>query len=110
MIFIQKITFVFFWGHQPAKDGRITESCLSQWWKCIFMENQILFCCAEQYMMYRKAMLFKDFEYAQKIICSKDPKEIKEYGRLVRGFDENKWNEEKKPLNISNLIGIKLDM
>lgn len=87
--------FCFFWGHQPAKDGLITESCLSQWWKCTFMENQILFCCAEQYMMYRKAMLFKDFEYAQKIICSKDPKEIKEYGRLVRGFNENKWNEEK---------------
>lgn len=85
----------FFWGHQPAKDGIITESCLSQWWKCAFMENQIIFCCAEQYMMYRKAMLFKDFEYAQKILFCKDAKKIKEYGRLVRGFDEDKWNEEK---------------
>ena len=25
-------------------------------------------------------------------------------------FLSDKWNEEKKPLNISNLIGIKLDM
>lgn len=85
----------FFWGHQPAKNGIIAENCLSQWWKCTFMENQILFCCAEQYMMYKKAMLFKDFEYAQKILFSKDPKKMKEYGRVVRGFDENIWNEEK---------------
>ena len=87
--------FCFFWGHAPSKDGRITESCLSQWWLCSFMENQIIFCCAEQYMMYKKALLFVDFEYAQKIINCKEPKKIKEYGRLVRNFDERKWDEEK---------------
>lgn len=87
--------FCFFWGHQPSKDGLISESCLSQWWRCTFMENQILFCCTEQYMMYWKAILFEDYEYSQKILCSKDPKEIKEYGRLIRGFDDNKWNEKK---------------
>ena len=38
-------------------------------------------------MMYRKAMLFEDFEYVKKILSSKDT-----YGRLVRGFDENKLN------------------
>ncbi len=90
--------FCFFWGHQPSKDGIITESCLSQWWKCVFIENQILFCCVEQYMMYWKAILFEDFEYAQKIICSRNPKEIKEYGRLVRNFDDKKWNEEKSKI------------
>ncbi len=94
----------FFWKPEPAEDGIITESCLSQWWKCTFMENQILFCCTEQYMMYRKAMLFKDFEYAQKILFSKDPKKMREYGRLVRGFDENKWNEEKSNIVLKGNI------
>jgi len=23
--------YLFFWGHQPAENGRITRSCLSQW-------------------------------------------------------------------------------
>ena len=87
--------FCFFWGHTPSKDGSITETCLSQWWLCSFMENQIIFCCAEQYMMYKKALLFDDYEYAQKIISCKNPKKIKEYGRLVKNFDENKWDEEK---------------
>jgi hypothetical protein len=87
--------FIFFWGHTPAKGGLITESCLSQWWKCQFMENNIMFCCAEQYMMYKKALLFNDYEYANKIISSCDPKEIKEYGRLIRNFDEMIWNSNK---------------
>lgn len=88
--------FCFFWGHTPAKDGLITENCLSQWWKCDFMEDHILFCCSEQYMMYHKALLFADYEYAQKIIVSSDPKEIKEFGRLIRGFDEKRWDENKQ--------------
>lgn len=46
-------------------------------------------------MMYKKAVVFEDFEHAQKIISSNDPKEIKEFGRLVRGFDTDKWNEVK---------------
>lgn len=87
--------FIFFWGHTPSKDGSITETCLSQWWNCNFYENGIMFCCAEQYMMYKKALLFSDFEYAQKIVQCNDAKKIKEYGRLVRNFDEKIWNDNK---------------
>lgn len=90
--------FIFFWGHTPAKDGKITETCLSQWWSCNFYENGILFCCAEQYMMYKKALLFNDFEYAQKIVQCKDAKKIKEYGRLVRNFDEKIWDDNKQSI------------
>ena len=90
--------FIFFWGHAPAKDGTITETCLSQWWSCDFYENGILFCCAEQYMMYKKALLFNDFEYAQKIIQCKEAKKIKDYGRLIRNFSEEIWNENKQTI------------
>lgn len=96
--------FIFFWGHKPAKGGEITESCLSQWWKCNFMENGILFCCAEQYMMYKKALLFEDYEYAQMVLASKEPKEIKEYGRLIRNFNEEKWNLNKQMIVIEGNI------
>lgn len=90
--------FIFFWGHTPAKDGKITETCLSQWWNCAFYENGIMFCCAEQYMMYKKALLFNDYEYAHKIIHCKDAKKIKEYGRLVRNFDDKIWNDSKQSI------------
>src|SRR5262245_17704972 len=26
----------FFWGHRPRKDGKISDSCFSQWWGCAF--------------------------------------------------------------------------
>lgn len=87
--------FIFFWGHTPAKDGRITQACLSQWWKCDFSEGEISFCCAEQYMMYKKALLFEDNAIAKEILKSKSPKKIKGFGRLVSGFDSAVWDEHK---------------
>ena len=87
--------FIFFWGHTSAKSGEITQTCLSQWWKCTFIENDITFCCAEQYMMYQKALLFEDHTIAQEILKSKSPKKIKELGRLVKSFDSKIWDEHK---------------
>ena len=26
------LKYLFFWGHTPPADGRINESCFSQWW------------------------------------------------------------------------------
>lgn len=96
--------FVFFWSHKPAKGGEITESCLSQWWGCDFVENRIIFCCAEQYMMYHKALVFQDYEYAAMIIRSHDPKEIKEMGRAIRNFDDKLWNDNKRRIVLQGNI------
>ena len=96
--------FVFFWGHTPAKSGEITQSCLSQWWKCDFTEGGINFCCAEQYMMYRKALLFEDHEHADDILKTKDPKTIKALGRLVSNFDDKVWNEHKSEIVLQGNI------
>lgn len=85
----------FFWSHRPSKDNVVTETCLSQWWKCSFTENNIQFCCAEQYMMYKKAILFKDYECARKILQCNDPRRIKSYGRIVANFDEKIWDAQK---------------
>ncbi|WP_317041734.1 hypothetical protein [Tenacibaculum agarivorans] len=29
----ETLKFLFFWGHQPNKDGSIGKSCFSQWWE-----------------------------------------------------------------------------
>jgi hypothetical protein len=28
----QQTEFLFFWGHQPQRDGTTGPGCLSQWW------------------------------------------------------------------------------
>ena len=101
---LQPDDFIFFWGHTPSKNGEITETCLSQWWQCSFMENGIVFCCAEQYMMYKKAILFDDFEHAIKILNTVEPKKIKELGRQVNNFDEGLWSKHKERIVIQGNI------
>ena len=49
--------------------------------------------CAEQFMMAEKARLFGDEEMLQKIMEARHPKEMKAYGRAVRGFDKDKWEK-----------------
>jgi ribA/ribD-fused uncharacterized protein len=65
----------------------------SQWYPCEFIVNGIRFNCSEQYMMYRKALLFNDIETAQLILAENDPKKIKQLGRLVKNFDADAWND-----------------
>ena len=74
---------------------------LSNWYMSDFEVNGIRFCCSEQYMMWSKAMLFRDTEMANKIMRSSDPKTIKAYGRKVRNFDSEIWN--------SHCIGIMIN-
>lgn len=43
----QRLKYLFFWGHQPRKDGRISESCFSQWWVAPFSIDGITYRTAE---------------------------------------------------------------
>ena len=67
----------------------------SQWWKSPFKENEIRFVNCEQYMMFHKAKLFNDNNIADKILKEKNPREHKELGRKVSGFNETIWNKNK---------------
>ena len=35
--------YLFFWGHQPNKDGSISKTCFSQWWLSSFEVNKIIY-------------------------------------------------------------------
>ena len=58
-------------------------------------KEQLTFNCAEQYMMFKKAAIFNDYDSVQKIMQTRYPIEQKKFGRLVKGFDENRWNNVK---------------
>lgn len=77
--------YVFFWG-----------GVCSQWYPSQFEINEQKFNCAEQYMMYKKAMLFEDTDVANAIMATFNPREQKALGRKVRGFDKDVWEVECK--------------
>lgn len=79
--------FVFFWGGE-----------YSQWFLCEFMEDQVKFSSTEKYMMYHKAMHFKDGHTAHKIMLIDNPKLIKALGREVTNFNPNEWDKVKEEI------------
>lgn len=97
----KNLEYIYFWGHHPKKDGGITKSCFSQWWKSRFNIGHTEYLFMEQYMMAEKARFFGDKEIEEKIMNSYDPKEIKSFGRKVRGFDEEIWNRAKYSIIIN---------
>lgn len=91
----KKFKYLFFWGHQPNKDGSITKSCLSQWFSCSFIIDGFTYRTAEQYMMCQKARLFSDEDIFKRILQANHPNEFKNLGRLVKGFNQQVWDKHK---------------
>jgi ribA/ribD-fused uncharacterized protein len=89
------LNFLFFWGHQPSKDGKITSSCLSQWWPSQFEVEGTVYLTAEHWMMSQKARLFGDDETALRVLSAQSPKEVKQLGREAKGFDATIWDDNK---------------
>jgi len=79
--------YTFFW----KKD-----SIFSQWYPCNFNVNNINFNCAEQFMMYRKALLFQDKEAVKRILNSREPEEQKRIGQEVKGYRDDVWIPQRE--------------
>jgi ribA/ribD-fused uncharacterized protein len=91
----ERIKFLFFWGHTPAKDGSITQSCFSQWWISPFQVAGIEYKTAEHWMMAGKARLFNDLSNLESVLQSNTPAEAKKLGRMVKHFDPAIWDQHK---------------
>ena len=94
---------VYFWRVNEEPYG-----CFSQWFSSTFAalapasagEDAVTltFRTAEQYMMYHKAILFKDQKIADEILREANPRKQKTLGRRVRGFDEEIWNKHREKI------------
>ena len=81
---------VLFWGEWP-----------SNWYPAEFDVEVLIngekqtkhFFNSEQYFMYMKAIVFGDYDTAEKILKTKDPKKAKALGREVKNYDDKVWNE-----------------
>ncbi|HEX3007233.1 MAG TPA: NADAR family protein, partial [Bacteroidales bacterium] len=87
----ERIKYLFFWGHTPAKDQKVGPFCFSQWFSSPFIVDGVTYPTAEHWMMAGKARLFGDTEIASRILSSGNPGEVKKLGRQIRGFDEDTW-------------------
>lgn len=67
----------------------------SQWDKHGFTIDGVFYKTAEYWMMAEKARLFNDEETLQKIIAAKSPREAKDLGRKIKGFNEEIWAEHR---------------
>ncbi|KAI0185226.1 hypothetical protein EV127DRAFT_503299, partial [Xylaria flabelliformis] len=88
--------YIFFYSAQKKYGW------LSQWW-CVtgFEFKGKKYDSAEQYMMYQKALLFKDKDpsnitLAGRIMEEKSQGMIRLMGRQVKGLDQNVWEENRE--------------
>ena len=68
----------------------------SNWAKTKFVYKGVEFSSSEQAMMWEKANLFGDTETADKILNTSNPREQKQLGREVKGYDDTKWSMVRK--------------
>lgn len=87
--------FIFFWQLGEPNDY------LSNWYPAPFVSEGIRYVNTEQYMMAKKALLFKDFAVYSRILEVTDPAKIKYYGKLVGGFDAATWNKAKEEIMLN---------
>ncbi|CAF9909676.1 MAG: hypothetical protein HETSPECPRED_009493 [Heterodermia speciosa] len=105
-------TPIYFWREYSSEP----HAFLSQWYRVPFLapltpcqtptfsppstpptaSDMQIFQTAEQYMMYRKAILFEDAHIAAKVLQTPDPRKQKALGRKVEGFEPAKWDVWKE--------------
>ncbi len=77
----------FFWGGP-----------FSNWAESPFIVNGIKYSCGEQWMMHQKALLFRDYESADKIMNETNPGVQKALGRKVFGYTDEDWAPVRKEI------------
>ena len=90
-----KLKYLFFWGHTPKQANQVDNAVLSQWFPAPFEVNGEHYATAEHYMMAEKARLFGAEDIRLNIIASQSPKQAKDWGRSIQGFDELVWKQHR---------------
>lgn len=89
------LKFLHFWGHSKNPGQNVGHFCFSQWYESSFNVNGLHYKTTEHWMMAQKALLFDNKEIFEKIVNCETPKEAKELGRQVTGFDEKIWSQNR---------------
>ena len=77
---------------------------LSNWYLSDFTVDGIKFSSMEQYMMYQKAVVFKDKDIASQIMKTNEVARIKDFGKQVSNYNDTVWNGMKQIVIYKGLL------
>ena len=86
--------------HNPDEEN----GYLSNWYLSEFKIDSIKFSSMEQYMMYKKAIVFDDTEIAKEILETTDVSKIKALGRQVSNYNDTYWNGVRQIIIYKGLL------
>ena len=86
--------------HNPDEEN----GYLSNWYLSSFKIDEIEYTSMEQYMMYQKAICFKDYKIAEDILKTDNVAEIKTLGRKVSNYDDHIWNGVRQVIIYEGLL------
>ena len=78
--------------HKPEEEN----GYLSNWYMSSFSLDDKTYCCVEQYMMERKAIMFANYDIAEQIMKTTDPQTMQKLGRTVTNFNQMEWDGKKQ--------------
>lgn len=87
---------VFFYFHASCP--------LSHFHPSPFVVNDVEFPHMENYLMFSKAILFKDFDSAKRIMGEADPLLCKRYGRNVKHYEDALWVKHREDIALRGNI------
>ena len=94
----QEVDAVFF--HLPYEP----HGFLSNWYPSPFDLDGVHFTSAEQYIMYRKCMIFGDTDSAQKVLATEDTKKQQAIGRNAKGYVGSVWSGMRQLVAVRGLL------
>lgn len=94
----QEVDAVFF--HLPSEPN----GYLSNWYSSPFDLDGIHFTSAEQYIMYKKCVLFGDQISADAILATDDTSVQQKIGRKAKGYNEDVWAGMRQLIAVRGLL------
>lgn len=94
----REVPAVFF--HRPEEPN----GYLSNWYRSPFVLDGISFTSAEQYIMYRKCIMFGDTVSADLILKTDDTAKHQEIGRKAKGYIDKVWEGMRQAAAIRGLL------
>lgn len=68
---------------------------MNSWFEAPFYAEGKRFWCAEQYVLYKKSLMFADEYHANKILQCEDKREMQGYARDIKNYVDKVWNARR---------------
>ena len=77
---------------------------LSNWWIAPFVLDGMRFSSTEQYIMYKKCMIFGDTAAAKAVMATDDPTQQQLIARNAKGYNDKVWKGMRQVIAVRGLV------